>query len=70
MARYWVLFAATGDPNGIEPVSWLEYRKNHNNYLVFDTTLEGRVDQRAEACAFWSAFNFGSMFWSTPAAAP
>jgi para-nitrobenzyl esterase len=70
MARYWALFAATGDPNGTEPVSWLEYRKNHNNYLVFDTTLEGRVDQRAEACAFWSEFNFGSMFWSTPAAAP
>ncbi len=70
MASYWSLFAAVGDPNGIAPTSWLEYRKNHDNYLIFSSVLGSGVDQRADACAFWSQFFFGTMLGSAPAAVP
>jgi para-nitrobenzyl esterase len=70
MASYWSTFAAAGDPN-VEPLlPWLEYRKNHNNYLIFDTTLLNAVDQRADACEFWSPFFLESMLGSTTAVTP
>lgn len=70
MASYWSLFAATGDPNHPALMPWLEYRKNHNNYVLFDTQLSLGVDQREEACALWSLFFFQSMLTGVPASAP
>jgi para-nitrobenzyl esterase len=70
MAGYWIQFAASGDPNGGSLLPWLEYRKNHDNYLVFDLALANRTDQRADACEFWSPFFFQSMVGPVPAAAP
>lgn len=70
MASYWALFAATGDPNHAAVMPWPEYRKNHNNYLVFDTQLSSRVDQREAACAFWSPFFLQSMLSGAPASTP
>jgi para-nitrobenzyl esterase len=70
MAGYWSQFAATGDPNGGTLLPWLEYRKNHDNFLVFDTSLSSGVDQRADACAFWSQFFFKSMVGGVTAGSP
>jgi para-nitrobenzyl esterase len=70
MASYWATFAANGDPNHESLLPWPEYRKNHNNFLSFDTVLTNGVDQREAACAFWSPFFFQSMLGGVPAAAP
>jgi para-nitrobenzyl esterase len=70
MAGYWTLFAATGDPNGGGLPAWLEYRKNHDNYLVFDSVLSAEVDQRSDACEFWWSFFFQSMLGGVTAATP
>ena len=70
MAGYWTRFAATGDPSGDGFPTWLEYRKNHDNYFVFDFAVSAGVDQRSEACEFWSPFFLRSMLGGVTAASP
>ncbi len=70
MAGYWATFAGTGDPNGGGLPTWLEYRKNHDNYLVFDSVVSAEVDQRSDACAFWSPFFLRSMLSGVTAGSP
>jgi len=70
MAGYWTRFAATGDPSGDGFPTWLEYRKNHDNYFVFDSAVSAGVDQRSEACEFWSPFFLRSMLGGVTAATP
>ena len=70
MAGYWTTFANTGDPNGDGFPTWLEYRKNHDNYFVFDSAVSAGVDQRGEACDFWSPFFLRSMLGGVTAASP
>jgi len=70
MESYWTLFAAAGDPNHPALTPWPDYRKNHNNYLTFDVQLSPGVDQRQDACAFWSRLFLQSMLSGAPASAP
>jgi len=70
MAGYWTTFANTGDPNGGDLPPWLEYRKNHDNYLVFDSVPSAGDDQRSDACEFWSAFSLRSMLGGVTAGSP
>jgi para-nitrobenzyl esterase len=70
MARYWSGFVQKGDPNDGALLEWLEYRKNHNRYLIFDTVQRQDVDQREAPCAFWSPFFMNSMLGDVPAVSP
>jgi para-nitrobenzyl esterase len=70
MAGYWARFAATGDPNGGNALEWPEYRKNHENHIVFDLALSSGADLRQEACEFWSPFFLHSMVLGVPAVLP
>jgi para-nitrobenzyl esterase len=67
MAGYWARFAATGDPNGGNALEWPEYRKNHENHIVFDAALSTGANLRQEACDFWSPFFLNGMVFGVPA---
>jgi para-nitrobenzyl esterase len=70
MAGYWARFAATGDPNGGNALEWPEYRKNHENHIVFGAVVSAGADLRQEACDFWSPYFFRTMVQGVPAATP
>jgi len=67
LAGYWARFAATGDPNGGNALEWPEYRKNHENHIVFDAVLSTGANLRQEACDFWSPFFLNGMAFGVPA---
>ena len=66
MAGYWTRFAAVGDPNGAL-VSWPVYRKNHEEHIVFDTSIAADANLGNGVCALWSGFFFRSFLTGMPA---
>jgi para-nitrobenzyl esterase len=80
MAGYWSQFVATGDPNWLglplpypvgrwrDEVLWPEYRKNHEEHIVFDQDITTVDDTGGDVCALWSDFFFRSMLADVPAA--
>jgi para-nitrobenzyl esterase len=66
MAGYWARFAATGDPNAGLQLGWPVYRKNHEDHIVFDTSLSTE-EAGPEACDAWSGLFLRSMLAGVPA---
>lgn len=50
IARYWVQFAATGDPNGDDLIEWPAYKPDTDRYLEFGQRPRVQAGLEAEAC--------------------
>jgi para-nitrobenzyl esterase len=68
MAAYWTRFAQVGDPNLDPLLQWPVYRKNHEDHIIFDTTVSTAGERKDESCALWSRFFLRSMLADIPAA--
>ncbi|MBN1689485.1 MAG: carboxylesterase family protein [Dehalococcoidia bacterium] len=52
MARYWVRFATTGDPNGNDDPCWPVYSRQDEQYLVLTNPVETGYGYRDAECDF------------------
>ncbi|MGH7471912.1 MAG: carboxylesterase/lipase family protein [Longimicrobiales bacterium] len=67
MAAYWTRFAQSKNPNLDALLHWPVYRKNHEDHIIFDSTVSTAGERKDESCAFWSDFFFRSMLVNVPA---
>ncbi len=59
MLKYWVNFADTGNPNGIELEKWPEYNNASDCYLEIKATPDGsKIGVRREKCDFFDSASF------------
>jgi len=63
VSRYWVNFAATGDPNGPGLPEWPVFDPKTNSVLYFDKTIERGPIPNQKYYAFWDALAAG---WKGP----
>jgi len=63
ISRYWVNFAATGDPNGPGLPEWPVFDPKTDSVLYFDKTVERGPIPNQKYYAFWDAFAAG---WKGP----
>lgn len=54
MQRYWVRFAATGDPNGGEDPPWIPYREGKTQYL--GSTVFSHDNPLKDRCSYWEPY--------------
>ena len=56
---YWVAFAATGNPNGVNRPVWSAYERlqNNDNFLNLNTTSKAGDGVRTDKCDFWDSVN-------------
>lgn len=55
MQRYWGRFAATGDPNGADDLTWPMFSVDDDVRLNFDVSSSTLQDFRAEVCELWES---------------
>ena len=55
MQRYWGRFAATGDPNGGNDLTWPMFSADDDMRLNFDVTLSTVPGFRSDVCALWES---------------
>lgn len=73
MSGYWTRFAATGDPNGGDSVSWPRFThpsgegRGASPYVVFDWPVRESERLREEQCDFWERLFLRSVSDSVPA---
>lgn len=71
---YWTRFAATGNPNGGDALTWHEFRhpvdeaRAAEKYLVLDLPIREDKRPREDQCNFWEPFFLRSLVGSEPAA--
>lgn len=53
MIRYWVRFAATGDPNGGDDPEWPRFEPASRRFLRLDTPISVESEDRPATCDFW-----------------
>lgn len=53
MQGYWAQFAADGDPNAPERVSWPPYEDARSSLLELDARIGRGLEARADRCDFW-----------------
>jgi para-nitrobenzyl esterase len=51
---YFTRFAATGNPNGEDSVTWPVYDEEADEHLAFDAAVSLRTGAAADKCAFWA----------------
>jgi para-nitrobenzyl esterase len=59
ISRYWVNFAATGDPNGPGLPEWPAFDPKTDSVLYLDKTIERGPIPNQKYYAFWDAFAAG-----------
>jgi para-nitrobenzyl esterase len=55
MRRYWGRFAANGDPNGGNDLTWPMFSGDEDGRLNFDVELSTVEDFRSDVCALWES---------------
>ena len=62
MRRYWVRFAARGDPNGGDDPEWPMFTPNHDVRLDLKSPIAAVTNFRADDCDFWRDLEVGIRF--------
>ena len=55
MRRYWGRFAANGDPNGGDDLTWPMFSGDKDDRLNFDVELSTLENFRSDVCALWES---------------
>jgi para-nitrobenzyl esterase len=76
MSGYWTRFAATGDPNGSDSVSWPRFThpsghgRGASRHIVFDWPVREGERLREDQCDFWERLFLRSVTDAVPASNP